>query len=104
MAVALKVLDQRGSGLILGGLHPSLALLTDTCQMKLEVASLEARLCSSQSGSRGDFLFSLGTLEYTQFTKLPTDLQVSHVACRWPVTLTAVVDQSHKCAVALLHI
>lgn len=43
--------------------------------MSLQVGSLEARLCGLETGSRGHFLFSLGTLQYSQSSKLPSDLQ-----------------------------
>jgi len=43
-------------------------------QLSLQVTELEARLCTPASGSRGDFLFSLGMLDYCQFSKLPEDL------------------------------
>lgn len=42
-------------------------------QLSLKVASLEARYCTPATGSRGDFLFALGMLNYSQFTKLPED-------------------------------
>jgi hypothetical protein len=43
-------------------------------QVQLRVSALEARLCTPETGSRGEFLFSVGTLSYFQFIKLPSDL------------------------------